>query len=99
MRHDRQRLPAGKGFRLQAQGKAHRKADRHHGNIGGLPQRPRELHLRTPRHEHGKAQADVRQLPVHAWMAQGTRKAGRTDYGRTGQGADGQPPARRDKEH
>ena len=47
-----------------------------------LPERPSELHLRAPRHGPGEAQADVRQLPVHARVAQGTGQARRAHHGR-----------------
>lgn len=98
MRHDRQQLHAGKGFQLQAESEADGKAGSRHGNPHRLPERPSELHLRTPRHGPGETQADVRQLPVHARMAQGTGQARRTHHGCARQAADGQPPARRDKE-
>ena len=59
VRHDRQQLHTGKGFRLQAESEADGKAGNRHGDPYRMPQRPRELHVRAPWHEPRKAQTDV----------------------------------------
>lgn len=69
-------------FQLQAEGEADGKAGSRHGNPYRLPERPFELHLRPSWHGPGKTQADVRQLPVHARVAQGTGQARRAHHGR-----------------
>ena len=98
VRHDRQQLHTGKGFRLQAESEADGKAGGRHGDPHRLPQRPDKLHVRAPRHGPREAQTDVRQLPVHARVAQGTGQAGGAHHRRARQGTALQPPARRDKE-
>ena len=82
VRHDRQQLHAGKGFQLQTESEVDSKAGGRHGNPYRLPERPFELHLRPPWHGPGKTQADVRQLPVHARVAQGTGQARQAHHGR-----------------